>query len=185
MTRYYDALYDTAEYACDLAFANASNDLKTLKGGRSSFYPVVDEESDQIGIGINTNYHYLIYQNNGFASFPMSWAVGRVVPMLINGKVVYRKCRGVGYEQPWMQPNHKNYWQRGIDGDLIPEYSPKLGWVHPGMPPKNFIDDAIEQAIEDNIDEIDAAKVQDKFGFIGGSLINGLKNLAKKIRGWF
>lgn len=185
MSRYYDALYNTAEYACDLAFANATNDLKTLKGGRSCFYPVVNEKNGEVGVGLNTDYHYLIYQNNGFASFPMTWAIGRVVPMMINGKVVYRKCRGVGYEQPWMQPNHKNYWQRGMDGDLIPEYGPKLGWVHPGLPAKNFVDDALDQAIAEKRDDIDAARVKDRFGYFGGSLITGMKNLARKIRGWF
>lgn len=185
MGRYYDALYDAAEYACDLAYSNATSDLKSLRGGRLCFYPLVDEEEGEVGIGLNSSYHYLIYQNNGFASFPMSWAVGRVVPLMINGEIVYRKCQGVGYEQPWMQPNHKNYWQRGINGDLIPEYGPKLGWVHPGLPPKNFIDDALAQAIDENKADIDAARVLDRLDGIGDSLIGGMKRLAKRIRSWF
>lgn len=75
------ALQETAELACDYAFDFASQDLKSLKGGRMCFYPIVDRENDEIGVGVNPDYHYLIYQNNGFASFPMKWAYGKAQPL--------------------------------------------------------------------------------------------------------
>lgn len=185
MSRYGDALHEAAEDACGYAYENASYMLKTLKGGRMCFYPVADEEDGVVGVGLNTEYHYLVYQNNGFASFPMTWAIGRVVPMMINGELQYRYCRSVGYEQPWMQPNHKNYWQRDADGELIPEFGPKLGWVHPGLPRKGFIDEAVECAIEEHADRIEQARLQDDLGTFGGAIVGGLKSLASRMRRMF
>ena len=178
MSNYQDALYDAAEEACDIAFANASYDLKTLKGGRMCFYPIADEQNEQFGIGVNPDYHYLIYQENGFASFPMKWAYGRVIPMMINGKLIYRRCTGVGE----LREGYKNYWQRGLDGELMAEYRQKLSWVHPGLPPKNFMADAIYRVQVDRQNDFEAAILKDRFGTVGGTIIGKIKNLANRIK---
>ena len=112
------ALDETAELACDYAFVIASQDLKSLRGGRSCFYPIADEEKNEIGVGVNPDYHYLVYLNRGFASFPMKWAYGRVIPMFINGKLIFRKCTGINQ----FRSGFKNYWQRTQDGELIAEW---------------------------------------------------------------
>ena len=152
-------LYDTANKACDYAYANATEDMKTLKGGRSCFYPVVDIKNGKVGVGINADYHYLVYQNNGFASFPMKWAYGRVIPMVVNGKLIFRKCTGINR----FQSGHKNYWQRDANGELIPEFKQKRSWVHPGLPPKNFIEDAVDEAVDEDYYDIQEAIIYDKY----------------------
>lgn len=155
-------LRETAELACDYAFQFASQDLKSLKGGRMCFYPVVDAENESIGVGVNPDYHYLIYQNRGFASFPMKWAYGRVIPMFIDGELIFRKCTGMNQ----FRSGFKNYWQRDIDGKLLSEYRQARAWVHPGLGPKSFIDDAIDLALDDKIDDLEDAQWYDKYGYL-------------------
>ena len=151
------ALYIVASQACDLAMENARFDLKTLRGGRECFYPIVRGQS--IGVGFNPEYHYLVYQENGFASFPMKALLGKTIPLMIGGRIVFRKCTNINQ----FRPGHKNYWQRDKDGNLVPEYKQARSWVHPGMPPKHFVKDAIKEAMEDNRQFIDDALLYDVY----------------------
>ena len=49
VTNYLESeLKRVASIACDYAFANASEDLKTLRGGRSCFYPIVDVDNKEV-----------------------------------------------------------------------------------------------------------------------------------------
>ena len=148
----YRQLYDTANKACDKAYANASREFKTLRGGRMCFFPVVEEsdETIDVGVGINPDYHYLIYQENGFKSFTMKWALGRVIPMHIDGRIVFRKCTNLNQ----FRSGHKNYWQRDANGNLYPRWQQKRSWVHPGHEPVKFIDRAIDDAIAEDNDKI-------------------------------
>lgn len=158
-TETYTVLWEAAQRACDLAFENATADLRTLKGGRSCFYPIVNPDGS-IDVGVNPDYHYLIYQENGFASFPMTWAYNRVIPMWIDGRLQFRKCVGINR----FQSGHKNYWQRGADGQLVPEYKQKRSWVHPGLPPKHFIADAVDEALEEYEYDLFEANCYDTLG---------------------
>lgn len=154
-------LYDTAQLACDYAFANATDDLKSLKGGRVCFYPVVNNgfEGYNIGVGVNPDYHYLVYLNRGFASFTMKECLGKVIPIYTNGRLIFRKCTGLNR---WRSGN-RDYWIRTSDGELISEYRQRRAWVHPGVGPKHFIDDAIEQAVADKAADIAEAAFYDKY----------------------
>ena len=156
-THYENALRLVADDACDLAVSKAGGMLKTLKGGRNCFYPVVGD--DVVGVGVNPEYHYLIYQERGFASFPMSASLGKTIPMLINGQLVFRKVTGINQ----FRSGHRNYWQRDSDGELIPVYRQRRAWVHPGMGPKNFMRDAIDEAIERDQPMIDEAMLYDAY----------------------
>ena len=181
MGSYEKSLYATANYACDLAYENALPIFKTFKGGRMAFFPCVDVENGRIGVGVNPDYHYLIYQERGFASFPMSWAYGRTIPLMINGQIVFRKCTGVNR----FQSGHKNYWQRGVDGKLIPEFKQKRSWVHPGLPPKHFMAEAIEQAIKDKSRMIKYSEILEHLGAPGEKIYDATEMLvshANKLR---
>lgn len=160
------ALYNVANDACDRAFAIAGSMLRTLKGGRSAFYPKVDLESHRIGVGIVEQYHYLVYQDTGFASFVMRWALGRTIPIhLPNGKVIYRKCTSVGKFRTGYEghPGRRNYWYRGADGKLVPKFQQRRSWTHPGLGPKNFIAQGVEGALEAGREELDRAIVYDSY----------------------
>lgn len=156
------ALQEAAELACEYAFEYASQDLKTMRGGRNCFYPIVDKDNEEIGVGVNPDYHYLVYQNNGFASFPMKACYGKTIPMFIDGKLVFRKCTGINQ----FRSGFKNYWQRDIEGNLISEYKQARAWVHPGLPPKNFLEDAIEKALDDREYDIAEAVFADEYGWL-------------------
>lgn len=152
-----EALREVAEDACGLAAEKAGEMLSSLKGGRDSFYPVVRGET--VGVGVNPEYHYLIYQENGFASFTMTACFGKTIPMVIDGRLVFRKCTGLNQ----FRPGFKTYWVRGQDGELVPEYRQRRAWVHPGLPPKNFMRDAVAEAVERNRDLIDEAYLRDAY----------------------
>lgn len=158
-----EILYTTAERACDLAVEKAGSMLKSLRGGSSCFYPIVDEEENEIGVGVNPDYHYLVYQNRGFASFAMKSLYNKTIPMVIDGKLVFRKVTGINQ---W-RPGHRYYWQRDQWGELVPEYKQRRAWVHPGMPPKNFLSLAVDQAIDENQDMIDDAMAFDAMLYEG------------------
>lgn len=146
-----------AELACDYAFAYATQDLKTLRGGRSCFYPEVDYDRCEIGVGVNPEYHYLVYQNDGFASYPMRGAYGKTISMWVNGQLIFRKCTGINQ----FRSGTRAYWVRGADGELLPETRQARAWVHPGSGPKHFLDDAVESAVSDCRSEMVRAVLQD------------------------
>ncbi len=151
-----------AERACDLAFQYASDDLTGLKGGRMCFYPVVNYEDDTFGVGVNPDYHYLVYQNNGFASFAMKSCIGKTIPMMTPNGLIFRKCTGVGQ---W-RSGTRDYWSRDINGNLMVETKQRRAWTHPGLGPKRFIDDAVDDAMSEYEDDIIEAVFYDGYGMV-------------------
>jgi hypothetical protein len=158
-TMYQSTLYDIANDACEKAFVYASRELKTMKGGRSAFYPRVNTQKGTVGIGVIQPYHYLVYQEKGFASFPMKWAYGRVVKMLVDGKFIYRKCTNLNQ----FRTGTRVYWGRQGNGHLISHTAQKRSWVHPGLGPKRFMRDAVKDAVRDGQEELDRAIIADKY----------------------
>lgn len=150
----------TANAACDYATELAGKELRHLCGGRSCFYPIWDADEDEIGVGIVDKYHYLVYQNRGFATFTMKWAIGRTIPLLLpDGTRIFRYCKGVGQ----FRSGFKDYWYRDADGNLVPKRKQKRAWTHPGLGPKNFIEDAVELAVEDNEEDLATAYFYDTY----------------------
>lgn len=140
--------------ACDLAAEKAGRMLRTLRGGRSAFYPKIDVEGLRVGVGVVEKYYYLVYQDTGFACFPMTWALGRVIPLhLPDGSVVFRYCGDVGSPRGGV----KRYWYYGADGNLVHKDETKRSWTHPGLAPKNFLRDAAEEAVAAHRDDINDA----------------------------
>ena len=161
MSRYEDALNLVAEYACDIAASTYYPMWFNGKGprnGRQSFYPIVDAKTDTIAVGINPDNHYLVYLEHGFATFPMWWAEGRTIPMRDrDGKTFFRKAKGVN-----LFTSGKNvYWRRDADGNLIGTLEQKRRWVHPGVPPRPFIKQAMVQAVKEGEGIIQEALIED------------------------
>ena len=157
-THYENALYVTANIACDKAVEKAGWVLRSLSGGRNSFYPVAHD--DVVGVGVNNEYHYLVYLNRGFASFPMKAIYGKTVPILgADGQIHFRTVTGINQ----FRPGHRYYWQRNAHGELVPEWKQRRAWVHTGYPAQNLLDAAVSDAVKENQDIIDTAIYLDKY----------------------
>jgi hypothetical protein len=81
-------------------------------------------------VGLQTSTKYLMYQDKGIAPFIMWWVEGRRVP--IKGRVV--TGHGAGMPGYVYIPGRGRVWR-------------DQKWRHPGMGPKYFMENAINQAI--------------------------------------
>lgn len=104
-------------------------------------YPRVTE--DAVGVRFTKRYEYLKYQNGGFETFVMSELKGKVIPMMIDGELVFRYAnpRRIGKfdgRRAW-------YVRRESDGTLYRHEEPRRRWTHPGLMPRNFVEQAIRR----------------------------------------
>ena len=89
-------------------------------------------------VGIHTTQKYILAQSRGFKPFLMTWVEGRVVPLhdKASGQTHFRYGKEVG--QPgWVT----------LPGGVRVYREQK--WRHPGLKPKNFLENAIQQAINE------------------------------------
>lgn len=156
-SEYEMALQSAAELACDRAAEFAGRQLRSLRGGRLAFYPIVDADKCRFGVGVIDEYHYLVYQNDGFATFTMRSLAGKTVPMIIDGQLIFRKVTKVNE----FRPGRKVYWRRDSNGVLMPSEEQRRAWVHPGLPPKSFIEDGVEAAGRESADDMFHALMRD------------------------
>lgn len=147
---YEQAMANAANVACMRCAEFARMQLKSLRGGMYAFYPKVDVNNCKFGVGIVEEYEYLVYQDTGFATFVMKSLRGKTIPMLIDGRMVFRKASRINR----FRSGHRNYWRRDINGNLFPSYEQRRSWVHPGLPPKNFIADGVKAAASECADDI-------------------------------
>lgn len=121
-------------------------------GWRSSgaLHPVSAEGT----IGVRTTAQYLIFQSRGTRPRVMWELEGKVIPMPGPGGIQFRYAKGVG--QPgWVslpggvQPRSYGFYatRRGPDGGLQVYRQQK--WRHPGLRPRRFLEDSIDQAIRE------------------------------------
>lgn len=127
-----------AEYAVELASEAMERRGWNSKG---ALEPTWGE--GEIGIRPAKGREYLDYQNSGTRPFLMTALEGKTIPMP-NGRggTNMITVRGVG--QPgwvWI-PFKGRFWR-------------EQKWLHPGIKPTHFIDDAIDQAIMDFKPEIE------------------------------
>ena len=156
-SNYETAMWSAAELACERAAEFAGERLQSLRGGARAFYPIVDDDSCRFGVGVIPEFHYLVYQDNGFATFPMWSLDGKVVPMVVNGQRIFRRAKGINL----FRSGRKVYWRRNINGELFPSGEQRRAWVHPGLPPKSFVEDGVDSAARERADEIFRAVMED------------------------
>lgn len=148
-----ELLDEISEHACDLAAKYGTAAFETFNGGRQAFYPAPNYEEGTAGVGIVPEKHYLVYLENGFASFPMTHLYGKTIRMVIDGKVIFRKVTGINR----FSKGTKTYWRRGGEGELLADTAQARSWVHPGHAPVKFIADAVSDSIDDYQEDIDYA----------------------------
>jgi hypothetical protein len=126
-----------ANDAVKLAVVKATSMLRTAKGAQG-FYPIATGDGE-FGIGIHPWAYYMKYQNDGFPPFTM-WALqGKTVPIrLPDGRVLFRVASNVGAPGKINKRDEKGRIAKGNTG---------VKWRHPGLKPKNFLDDAIDEAL--------------------------------------
>lgn len=157
---YLNALYDAAELARYKVVEAGLRQLKSFKGGIYALYPVVNMLDCEFGVGVVDEYHYLVYQDEGFQTFPMRSLTGKTVPMMIDGNLVFRRVSNVGRFKKGGKPD-KIYWRRDDGGMLYPSPEQERRWTHPGLPPKDFIDEGVREAAIESAPDIYAALVED------------------------
>lgn len=106
-------------------------------------------------VGLRSSEEYMNYQNKGFGPFVMWWAEGRVVPIHDSSGTHYVTGKGVG-TPGWVT----------LPGG-VKKYK-QVRWQHPGLEPKNFLENSITQAIKEG-----RPSIKDK-----------LINLLKGAMGW-
>lgn len=153
-------LWDIANVACDRATGNAGGLFRTFRGGRACFFPKVDVNGRRVGIGLNPTYHYLIYQENGFQAFTMRWALGRTIRMVLpGGAVIFRKCVALNR----FRSGRRTYWYRDENGELVGRDQQRRSWVHPGVPPSDFMRRSVSEAVVQGQHDIDGAIMADRY----------------------
>lgn len=86
--------------------------------------------------GLKSTVDYVMIQNKGFKSFVMWWAEGRVIPIHDSSGTHMVTAKGVGQPGFVTLPGGVKKWR-------------DAKWKHPGLEPKNFIEDALTKAIEE------------------------------------
>jgi hypothetical protein len=88
-------------------------------------------------VGLQTSAKYLMHQNQGIRPFVMWWAEGRTIP-LPDGNGGTHPVRATRVGQPgWVTlPGGVRKWR-------------EQRWRHPGLKPKNFLQDALERAMQE------------------------------------
>lgn len=89
-------------------------------------------------VGLKTSLKYLMYQEKGIQPFIMWWVEGRTLPLACKQGDGPHFRRGKDPGKPgWVNiPHVGKVWRN-------------QKWRHPGLKPKNFLQDAIAQAIKE------------------------------------
>jgi hypothetical protein len=88
-------------------------------------------------VGLRSTEQHMMYQDKGFGPFVMWWAEGRVIPINDSSGTHYVTGKDVG----------KPGWVTLPGG--VKKFK-QVKWQHPGLEPKNFLENAITQAIKEN-----------------------------------
>jgi hypothetical protein len=87
-------------------------------------------------VGLRSTEQHMLYQDKGFGPFVMWWAEGRTIPIHDSSGTHYVTGKDVG----------KPGWVTLPGG--VKKYK-QVKWQHPGLEPKNFLENAITQAIKE------------------------------------
>jgi hypothetical protein len=105
--------------------------------GAKGLYPIV--KRGYVGVGIRPWASYMYFQEVGIKPFTMWSLEGKVIPMNIGGKTVFRTAVNVG------KPGRIN--KRDPETGRIMKTNVGVKWRHPGLEPKNFIKDSLRDSI--------------------------------------
>jgi hypothetical protein len=90
-------------------------------------------------VGIKTSQKYLMHQERGTKPFLMWWVAGKNIPLKCNQGDGPHFRRGGHVGEPGM-----------VDIPHVGETWRNERWKHPGVQPRNFMAQGLQQAIQDN-----------------------------------
>jgi hypothetical protein len=130
------ASQEICQQVSDRAAQLAKENIASLGWSNRSIQAMVAYAQDG-KIGIKSTLKYLIHQDRGIRPFVMWWAEGRTIPMGGPDGVHFVKAVGVGTPGYVTLPGGVRKWR-------------DQRWKHPGLDPKNFMENALKQAVQDS-----------------------------------
>lgn len=120
------------------AVANARNQMKSF-GWSSKSLQALQPMAENGLVGIRTSQKYLMHQERGTKPFLMTWVNGRTLPLGCKqgDGPHFRRGGNVGTPGYVNIPHVGQVWR-------------DARWRHPGLQPKNFMRDGLNQAIQAN-----------------------------------
>ncbi len=120
----------------------AREDIAT-RGWSNRSMGALSPYSGQGLVGIQTSVKYLMRQNEGISPFLMHWVEGKIIPMGCSqgDGPHFRRGKDVGKPGYVDIPHRGKVWR-------------DQKWRHPGLKPKNFMQDAISRAISEERESI-------------------------------
>ena len=116
---------------------------KRTGAGAKGLFPIAHE--GQFGIGIAKWAYYMYYQDMGVKPFVMSSLEGLTIPMNIGGHTIFRVAKNVG--------GHQIEKRDPKTGRVLAGNKP-IKWRFPGLAPKNFIEQGMEQSLNLHMNDI-------------------------------
>lgn len=115
----------------------ARSDIVSRGWSQKSIDSIVADPKDGM-VGLRSTEKHMIYQDKGFGPFVMWWAQDRVVPIHdAQSGTHFVTGKGVGTPGWVTLPGGVKKFRQ-------------VRWQHPGLEPKNFLENAITQAIKEN-----------------------------------
>lgn len=140
-----DITHGIAIRALEIAQQNAPK--KTGKGA-AALQPL--NEEGMIGIKVPQDVIYMYYQEVGTKPHIQYELIGKTIPIrLPNGQVIFRKATADNVGK-------RKIVSRNEKGQIM---STKISWRHPGLKALHYIQNGLEQATSEWIDQLDANQI--------------------------
>jgi hypothetical protein len=120
------------------AVTNARNQMQNLGWSEKSLQALQPMPSEGV-VGIQTSLKYLMHQERGIQPYLMHWVAGKTIPLACKqgDGPHFRRGGHVGEPGYVSIPHVGQVWRQER-------------WKHPGIAPKSFMQQGLEQAIADN-----------------------------------
>ena len=137
----------------ELAAKKARESAKSFGWSDKTIEALVPLPGDEGRVGIQSKLKYVLHQERGIKSFLMTWVEGRTLPMGCKqgDGPHFRKGSHVGESGYVNIPHVGRVWR-------------DQKWRHPGLKPKNFMANAIDEAIKELGPEIQNDMMKSLFG---------------------
>jgi hypothetical protein len=126
---------EDAQKISDRAIVLARQDLTNRGWSQGSIESLVTNAKEGEA-GIRTTKNYLMYQERGIKPFIMWWVDGRIIPIHDSTGVHLVTGKEPGQPGYVTLPGGVKKWR-------------EQKWRHPGLEPKNFMENALRQAIDE------------------------------------
>jgi len=140
-----DITYGISKRALEIAKQNAPK--KTGKGAAAL---LSTNEEGSIGIVVPEDVIYMYYQEVGTKPHIQYELIGKTIPIrLPNGQIIFRKATAENVGK-------RKITSRDAGGRIV---TSKIMWRHPGLKALHYIENGLEQAAEEWINQLDSNQI--------------------------